>query len=385
VFHGEEVLVTGATGKIGFPIARALTPANDVWGAARLRTPHDHARLTTAGVTPIALDIATGDFSGLPDDFTYMFHAAVDPGTGSWGACLETNAQNFGELLYHCRSAKGFALCSTGSIYGYRGRQPLTESDPPGVPLRANYSVSKVAAEAVCTWISRRYAIPLTIIRICSTSGPECGAPADRLEAMLAGRPIRLHPDKPNNYHPIYEDDYVDFGIRAMEIAKTPPEVVNCAGSETVSVEEYCAFMGKLVGVTPTFEYTQDAHTPLRRPGAARYRDAGATDLATQIVALGNDPATRAAARRRTEEFLATLGSLQVQLAGTRSAATAGQDMTPHRNTSTRATGSASPRAASACALKARAAPLSSCSTESTVLSNSCGQVSPHRVTSVMP
>ena len=124
------------------------------------------------------------------------------------------------------------------------------------MPLRANYSFSKIAAEQLCTWIAKQYDIPLTIIRICSTYGPEGGAPADRLQMMLAGKPIRLHPDKPNNYNPIYEDDYVELGIRAMEVADTPPIVVNWAGSETVSVEDYCAYMGELVGVEPIFDYT---------------------------------------------------------------------------------------------------------------------------------
>jgi hypothetical protein len=80
---------------------------------------------------------------------------------------------------------------------------------------------------------------------------------------MLAGKPIRLHPDKPNNYNPIYEDDYVELGIRAMEVAAAPPVIVNWAGSETVSVEDYCAYMGELVGVEPVFSYTAGAHTPL--------------------------------------------------------------------------------------------------------------------------
>jgi UDP-glucuronate 4-epimerase len=80
---------------------------------------------------------------------------------------------------------------------------------------------------------------------------------------ILAHKPIRLHPDAPNNYNPIYEDDYVDLGIRAMEVAATPPIVVNWAGSETVSVEDYCTFMGELVGVEPMFDYTPEAHTPL--------------------------------------------------------------------------------------------------------------------------
>ncbi|WP_197375045.1 NAD-dependent epimerase/dehydratase family protein [Mycolicibacterium baixiangningiae] len=260
---GEKVLITGATGKIAFPIARALAERNEVWGAARLRAPGDRDRLQAAGVTPMALDMSTGDFSELPDDFTYVFHAAVDSGAGDWSRCVDTNAQKSGELLYHCRTARGFVFCSTGSVYGYQGRRPLRESDPPGVPLRANYSFSKIAAEAVCTWVAKQNGIPLTIIRICSTYGPEGGAPADRLEMILARRPIRLHPDKPNNYNPIYEDDYVALGIRAMEVADTPPVVVNWAGSETVSVEDYCAYLGELVGVEPILEYTPAAHTPL--------------------------------------------------------------------------------------------------------------------------
>ena len=133
-------------------------------------------------------------------------------------ACRPTrNTQ--GDLLLHCRKAKGFVYCSTGSIYAYPGQRPLTEADAPGVPLRANYSFSKIAGESICTWVAGHFKIPLTIIRICSTYGPEGGAPADRLKMMLEGKPIRLHPDKPNNYNPIYEDDYVELGIRAMEVA----------------------------------------------------------------------------------------------------------------------------------------------------------------------
>jgi UDP-glucuronate 4-epimerase len=55
----------------------------------------------------------------------------------------------------------------------------------------------------------------------------------------------------------------VEFGIRAMEVAGIPPIVVNWAGSETVSAEEYCTYMGELVGVEPNFEYDMSAHTPL--------------------------------------------------------------------------------------------------------------------------
>lgn len=263
MIEGKKILITGATGKIAFPIARRLAQHNEVWGAARLRNEGDSERLAAAGIHPVALDLSTGDFSALPQDFDYVFHAAVDPGQGDWPECVRTNAQYSGDLLYHCRNASGFVFCSTGSIYAYQGQRPLKESDPPGVPLRANYSFSKVAAESVLTWVSTHFGIPLTIIRVCSTYGPLGGTPADRFEAILSKTPIRLHPDQPNNYNPIYEDDYVDLGIRAMQVAASPPVVVNWSGSETVSIEDYCRYMGELVGIDPVFEYTEQAHTPL--------------------------------------------------------------------------------------------------------------------------
>ena len=263
MLDGQTILLTGATGKIAFPIARALAKRNEVWGAARFSKQGDRDKLAAAGVTPLQLDIFNGSLAGVPDDFTHVFHAAVDPGTGDWRRCVETNADRSGKLLYHCRKARGFVYCSTGSIYKYQGQRPLTEADGPGVPQRANYSFSKIAGEALCTWIAEQFRIPLTIIRICSTYGPEGGAPADRLEMMLQGRPIPLHPEKPNNYNPIYEDDYVELGIRAMEVAALPPIVVNWSGSEILSAEDYCAYMGELVGVRPQFEYTTAAHTPL--------------------------------------------------------------------------------------------------------------------------
>ena len=263
MLNNEKILITGATGKIAFPIARALASGNEVWGAARLRNPTDREKLLAAGIKPLALDLSQGDLSALPTDFTYVFHSAVDPGQGDWRQCVRTNAHHSGDLLYHCRAARGFVFCSTGSIYGYQGQRPLTESDPPGVPLRANYSFSKVAAESVLSWVATHFNIPLAIIRVCSTYGPLGGAPADRLDAILERKPIRLHPDKPNNYNPIYEDDYVALGIRALTAARTPPLVVNWSGSETVSVEDYCTYMGELVGIAPIFEYSHEAHTPL--------------------------------------------------------------------------------------------------------------------------
>jgi nucleoside-diphosphate-sugar epimerase len=266
MLEDQKILITGATGRVAFPIARALAERNEVWGAARFTDPASPARLEAVGVRPLPLDVSTDDFSSVPTDFTYVFHAAMASGADGWASAFDMNSQASGRLLYHCRGCRGFVFCSTGSVYQYQGQRPLKETDPPGIPQQGaynSYSFSKVAGEAVCMWISRQFGVPLTIIRICSTYGPEGGAPADRLDRMLAGKPIRLHPDAPNNFNPIYEDDYVELGIRALEVANVPPIVVNWAGSETVSAEEYCAYMGALVGIEPDIVYDERVHTAL--------------------------------------------------------------------------------------------------------------------------
>lgn len=264
MIDGARILVTGATGRVAFPIARELAAhGNDVVGVARFTEPAAEERLRAAGVTPMRFELGRDDEGTLPDA-DYVFHAgaALNVPPADWEWQFEVNVQATGRLLRRYTDARGFVLCSTGSQYDYQGGRPLREADPPGVHL-GPYSVSKTAAEQVVQWLSRTQGTPCTIIRIFSTYGPEGGAPVDRFERMLVGKEIVLHPDAPNDYTPIYEDDYVALGIRALEVAASPPVVTNYAGSETVSAEDYLAFLGALVGVEPRIVYRDDAFWPI--------------------------------------------------------------------------------------------------------------------------
>ena len=259
------VLVTGATGRVAFPIARELARSHTVYGLARCSHPGDEENLRAAGIVPIVGDIAELDLRSLPAGLTHVFHAAARLGRDAdsdWQKTFEVNAQVTGRLIAARKGVEGFVFCSTGSAYAYQGRRPLNESDPPGVHL-GNYSLSKIAGEAVARFAATEHGVPLTIIRIFSTYGPLGGAPADRMDRIRAGKDVILHPDKPNNYNPIYEDDYVRFGIRALEIASVPPMVVNWSGSETVSAEEYCTYLGELLGQPVSFRYDERAPWPL--------------------------------------------------------------------------------------------------------------------------
>jgi UDP-glucuronate 4-epimerase len=260
-----RVLVTGATGRVGFPVARALAARHEVFGLARCRGVGDRARLEDAGISPIVADMADVDLRQLPGGITHVFHAAARLGReaqdADWQEVFATNAQASGRLVAAYPGA-AFVYCSTGSAYAYQGQRPLREDDPPGVHLGA-YSLSKIAGEAVVRFAAEQAGSPLTIIRIFSTYGPEGGTPVNRLRRILRGDEVVLHPDAPNHYNPIYEDDYVRLAVRALEVASPDPVVVNFAGSETVSAEEYCAYLGELVGRPVLIRYDPEAPWPI--------------------------------------------------------------------------------------------------------------------------
>lgn len=264
---GERVLVTGAAGRVGFPIARALAAGgNTVFGLARFRDPAAIDEVRAVGIEPVVCDLHRATFAELPPEIGYVFHAGAALGaeTADWEFALEVNALSTGRLMRAVASTcRGFVYCSTGSTYAYQGPRPLREDDPPGIHTTGNYSFSKIAGEAVVRHVADEDRVPSTILRICSTYGPQGGAPWDRIAQMLAGREIVLHPDAPNRYHPIYEDDYVRLGIRALEVGTVPALLVNWGGSETVSAEDYLAYAGSLCGVEPRIVYRPDAWTPL--------------------------------------------------------------------------------------------------------------------------
>jgi nucleoside-diphosphate-sugar epimerase len=75
---------------------------------------------------------------------------------------------------------------------------------------------------------------------------------------ILRGLPIPIHPDGPVRFNPIHEDDIVASIPGLLEAAGVPATVVNWGG-EPASIEEWCAYLGDLVGVDAAFISSRDA------------------------------------------------------------------------------------------------------------------------------
>ncbi len=76
---------------------------------------------------------------------------------------------------------------------------------------------------------------------------------------MLGGMPIPpVPPGGPAVYNPIHEDDIIAMIPKLLEVASVPATTVNWGGGDQyVSLQEWCTFLGSLVGKEPVFEETE--------------------------------------------------------------------------------------------------------------------------------
>jgi nucleoside-diphosphate-sugar epimerase len=256
-----------------------LAPDNDVYVMARFSNPDARATIEAQGMRCIVHDMFD-PFDDLVDDFDYVYHTAlptyaVSEPLGRWPDSYDKYADATGRLMAHLRPPKGFLFGSTISLYDpparpWRedaakepGETPVPENHHYGIHTHNAYAFTKACNEAVVSYLSRSLNIPTTIIRIGSASGPDGGPMRWRLDDLVEGKPIKVHPEKPTYMRPLFEPDAAKFGIGALEAGRVPPLVLNWCGDDVVTVEEYCTFMGELIGKEPIFEYTTSAYVSL--------------------------------------------------------------------------------------------------------------------------
>ncbi len=252
-------MITGATGQVALPVTLALAVDNDVTALARFTDEQARQRLEAAGVTCAAVNLADGEFPGVPADPDLVLNFAVVK-SGRWDLDLRANAEATGLLMSHCRGAGAFLHCSSTGVYEPAGAHRLVETDPLGDNHRAimpTYSIAKIATEAVVRTEARQLDLPTTIARLNVPYGDNGGWPGWHLELILAGQPIAVHPDRPNLFNPIHEDDIVRLLPGLVAAASVPATIVNLAGREQVALEEWCEELGRLVGRPPVFEETE--------------------------------------------------------------------------------------------------------------------------------
>ena len=260
--QGAKILVTGPTGQVALPLTLSLAAANEVWGVARFSDADARRRLEDAGVTCAPADLSTADFAELPTDFDYVLNLAVTKGgDDDWDRDLAANGESIALLMGHTKP-RAFLHCSSTAVYQHQGPgHALVETDPLGDNHRVmfpTYSLAKIAAEVVARAVAREHGVPTTIARLNVPYGDNGGWPGWHLEFMLAGAPIQLHPERPNLFDPIHDDDIARTLPGLLEAASVPATIVNWGGAPA-ALEDWCGLLGDLTGLEPKFEESAQA------------------------------------------------------------------------------------------------------------------------------
>ena len=259
--RGAKILITGPTGQVASPIAQALAADNEVWGIARFTNPAAREALEKSGVRCETVNLAVGDFTGIPADFDYVLNLAVAK-SGDWDKDLGANAESVGLLMAHCRNAKAFLHCSSAAVYDPPDDEPRSERAALGdnhKPLFPTYSISKIAGEVVARTMARALDVPTIIARLNVPYGDNGGWPFYHMEMMLAGIPIPVPAGIPARYNPIHEDDIIATIPKLLDAASVPATTVNWCRDQTVSLQEWCDYLGSLVGKEPVFQESAQA------------------------------------------------------------------------------------------------------------------------------
>jgi nucleoside-diphosphate-sugar epimerase len=264
VISGERILVTGASGTIGRELAVHLAEDNEVWGVARfagadqraaeaydaVASPSPTRALSTrealeaAGVTVRRIDVGSGDFGDLPDDFTYVVHVAwMRADIDHLDGALRANVEGAGLVLQHCRRAKAALVMSGMGIYSANDDPwwAYSESDPIGRGATAYAPTSpacKLGLESVARFCARAFDLPVVIPRLNTLTGLPGTFPAMHVDAVLAGRTM-VAPSDPTPHSPIHIEDLKWMLEPLLDAASTTACITNLCGDDVTTVQDW--------------------------------------------------------------------------------------------------------------------------------------------------
>ncbi|MEX2540552.1 MAG: NAD-dependent epimerase/dehydratase family protein [Trueperaceae bacterium] len=236
-----DILVLGAGGKMGPSLVKMACNAVAAAGAqksvtavSRFGNKDLRRELDAAGAQTIASDLLEpGALEDLPEAHNVVYMVAMKFGTsGNEHLTWAQNAFLPGLVGRRYRNSRIVAF-STGNVY------PLVpvrttgsrEGDPVG-PV-GEYAQSCLGRERLFEYISDKYGTPVLLHRLNYAVELRYGTLLDIALAVRNGEPIDV---SMGHLNVIWQGDANEWALRSLDLASSPPAVLNVTGPELVSV-----------------------------------------------------------------------------------------------------------------------------------------------------
>lgn len=253
-----DVLVLGAAGKMGFHLCLMLKhcfeqngQSNRVIAVSRFSSPGSRNLFEERGISTIACDLSSDEeLATLPDTENIWFMAGVKFGTsGQPGLLHKMNIEMPGKVARRFKKARITAL-STGCVYSFvpvdlGGSRETDPIDPLG-----EYAHSCLGRENAFRSVSEADGLRTVLIRLNYSVEMRYGVLTDIAQKVLERQPIDV---SMGWFNCIWQGDALAYIISSIELARSPAEILNVTGPETLSIRETAEKFGNLLGRNPVF------------------------------------------------------------------------------------------------------------------------------------
>jgi nucleoside-diphosphate-sugar epimerase len=285
-----DLIVLGVAGKMGPTLARmarrAMTAAGvsrRVIGVSRFSSSDARATLERHGVETIAGDLLREEaLAALPDAPLIVYMAGRKFGSTGDEAFTWAMNTHLAAMVSRRYPTSRVAAFSTGNIYGLapRGVGGSRETDAPA-PV-GEYAMSCLGRERMFEYFSREQGTPTTILRLNYAVEMRYGVLADLAQRVLKREPIDL---SMGYFNVIWQGDANAMALASLESAASPPDVLNIAGPEELSVRETCEELARRLGIDVTFTGQEARDAILSNGGRALSRFGPLRVDARQLIA----------------------------------------------------------------------------------------------------
>ena len=235
-----DILILGATGKMGPSLARLCRRAADAAGPARRIVAVSRRPVAEPGVDVVACDLLDrAQVAQLPACPNVLYLAGRKFGSSdspelTWAMNTIVPA-NVAERFRESR----IVVFSTGNVYALR---PLAaggsrETDPPA-PV-GEYAQSCLGRERVFEYFAKSHGLRCLFFRLNYAVDLRYGVLVDIARKVYAGEPVDLTVPA---FNVIWQRDANSYALRALAHCATPPRILNVTGLDTVTVRASAEF-----------------------------------------------------------------------------------------------------------------------------------------------
>ncbi len=254
-----DIVILGVTGKMGPTLARMAKRASDaagvkrrVIGVSRFSSPDLEDQLRTWGVETVRCDLLDRkSVAALPEAANIVYMAGMKFGSTGQESLTWAMNSHLPALVSERYRQSRIAAFSTGNVYGLTPvSQGGSREDDPLNPA-GEYAMSCLGRERIFEHFSRTDQIPMTILRLNYATELRYGVLVDIAQRVHSGQAVSIAMGYLNA---IWQGDACAMSLQALACASVPPQIINIAGPELLSVRTVAQEFGKQMGKSVRFE-----------------------------------------------------------------------------------------------------------------------------------